>query len=256
MRMKREWDSIVITKIALAVYVAPNSKKHIHKDRPLHGLVLNDEESVKEYCFSDGRVMRTEGGTLFYLPRGSSYYVRTIRQGGCYAINFDADIDDEPFSVELRNRDALQKNFKTACAEWKSNAPSAPSAAMRALYDGIYRMRKEKEREYIPSERQERILPAVERMERAFADCDVTVASLSELCGMSEVYFRKIFLHKFGRSPKEYLIEKRMEYAKQLLSSGQFDVSDVAELCGYAEPCHFSREFKKRVGVSPKEYRE
>ena len=120
----------------------------------------------------------------------------------------------------------------------------------------FYRMRKEQAREYLPSDRQERILPAVERMERSFADRDVTVESLSEMCGMSEVYFRKIFFCKFGMSPKEYLIQKRMEYAKQLLTSGQFEVSDVAELCGYSEPCHFSREFKKRVGVSPKEYRE
>lgn len=254
--MKREWDSIVITRIALAVYVAPNSKKHIHKDRPLHGLVLNDEDSIKEYCFSDGRVMRTEGGMLFYLPRGSSYYVRTVRAGGCYAINFDADIDDEPFSVELRNREALHKSFKTACAEWHSHAPCAQAAAMRALYDAIFCARKEQGREYLPSDRQDRILPAVERMDRSFVDRELTVASLSALCGMSEVYFRKIFFHKFGISPKEYLIRKRMEYAKQLLSSGQFEVFDVAEQCGYAEPCHFSREFKKRVGVSPTEYRE
>ena len=46
----------------------------------------------------------------------------------------------------------------------------------------------------------------------------------------------------FGKNPKEYLIEKRMSYAKQLLSSGQFSVSEVAQLCGYFEPCHFSRE--------------
>jgi AraC-like DNA-binding protein len=72
---------------------------------------------------------------------------------------------------------------------------------------------------------------------------------------VSEVYLRKIFEKKFGVSPKEYMISLRMEYAKQLLSSGEVGVAEVAQMCGYAEPCHFSREFKKRFGISPKNYK-
>ena len=55
-------------------------------------------------------------------------------------------------------------------------------------------------------------------------------------------------------SPKEYIINKRMEYAKTLLSSGQVEVKEAAVMCGYFEPCHFSREFSKHFGISPKEY--
>jgi AraC-like DNA-binding protein len=66
---------------------------------------------------------------------------------------------------------------------------------------------------------------------------------------------RKIFEKKLGVSPKEYMISLRMEYAKQLLSSGEVGVAEAAQMCGYAEPCHFSREFKKRFGISPKNYK-
>lgn len=252
--MKKEWNETVITKIALAVYVAPNVGRHIHKNRPFHGFVLNDGEGIKDYCFSDGRVMHTEGGSLFYLPKNSSYFVKTIRRGGCYAINFDAEIDDEPFCVSLRDVEGLKKSFKTACGEWSAHDPACYAAAMRAVYDTVYHIQKEQERDYMPNGRLGSVAPAVERIDRSFTDGDLTVARLSELCGMSEVYFRKIFAQKFGVSPKEYIIRKRIEYAKQLLASGQLEVADVAELCGYAEPCHFSREFKKRVGISPKEY--
>ncbi|MBE6703366.1 MAG: helix-turn-helix transcriptional regulator [Ruminococcaceae bacterium] len=252
--MKREWNEAVITKVALAVYVEPNAGKHIHKNRLFHGFVLNEENSIKDYCFSDGRVMRTGGGDLFYLPKHSSYYVKTIERGGCYAINFDAEMDDEPFTVKLRNTDALQKSFKAACGEWRSRNPACGAAAMRALYDAIYHLQKEQERDYMPGDRESLIAPAVEAIERDFTDCGLTVARLAAICAMSEVYFRKIFMHRFGVSPKEYLIRKRMEYAKQLIASGQLALSDIAVLCGYGEPCHFSREFKKRFGVSPNHY--
>ena len=92
----------------------------------------------------------------------------------------------------------------------------------------------------------------VEKLSHDFAG--TRVAALAELCGMSEVYFRKLFRSRFGVSPKEFTIQRRIEYAKQLLVSGEFTVAMVASMCGYAEPCHFSREFIKRVGCAPKDY--
>ena len=75
--MNEQWKNVIITEINIAVYVAPNTGKHIHKNRPYHGLVLNDSESVKDYVFDDGRIMHTEENTIFYLPQGTSYHVET-----------------------------------------------------------------------------------------------------------------------------------------------------------------------------------
>ena len=252
--MNEQWKSIVITEISVAVYVAPNTGKHIHKNRPFHGLVLNDTNVVRDYVFDDGYVMRTEGNALFYLPKGSSYQVHTRTTGGCYAINFDSEILDNPFSVSFRNTESLLHNFKMACDAWKSKNDHANPLAMRTLYDGILQMQKEQKKQYIPKTQVSLIAPAVEEIERAFTQNDLTVCKLAALCGISEVYFRRLFLHTFGISPKEYIIKKRIEYAKMLLSSKDFSVREVGILCGYAEPCHFSREFSKREGISPSQY--
>ena len=252
--MKREWADVQITEVSVAVYVPPNTGKHIHQTRPFHGFVLNDENAVRDYCFSDGRVMRTKENTLFYLPKGSSYHVNTLCVGGCYAINFDAEIADEPFAVRLRNAEDLKKGFKIACDEWKARGQTARVSSMRGLYDAIYRLLREQAQDYTSTSQRRLIAPAVEELERNFTNGELTVSHLSALCGISEVYFRKIFIGCFGISPKEYLIRKRMEYASQLLSLREMEVLQVATICGYAEPCHFSREFKKRYGVSPKNY--
>ena len=252
--MNEQWKNIIITKISVAVYVAPNTGKHIHKDRPYHGLVLNDSDSVKDYVFDDGRIMRTDENALFYLPKGSSYHVEQHQIGGCYAINFDAEISDTPFSVSFRNTESLLHHFKAACEAWKSKNDQANLLAMRALYDGIYQIQKEEQRQYISGSYRSLISPAIQELERSFAEKEISVSRLATLCGISEVYFRKIFFNIFGISPKECIIRKRMEFAKQLLILGEFEISEIAELCGYSEPCHFSREFKKRFGVSPKNY--
>lgn len=251
--MNEQWKNIIVTEISIAVYVAPNTGKHIHKNRPYHGLVLNDSTSVKDYVFDDGRIMRTEENALFYLPKGSSYHVKTHQAGGCYAINFDAELSDIPFTMSFRNTEALFRNFKEACESWKSKNNQS-LLAMRALYDGIYQMQKEEQRQYISVRHRSLIAPAIKEIEHSFAEKNISVSYLAALCKMSEVYFRKIFFCCFGVSPKEYIIQKRMEYAKQLLVLGEFEISEIAELCGYSEPCHFSREFSRRVGVNPSQY--
>lgn len=252
--MNEKWRCAVIENVALAIYVSVGSGNAHHTARPHHGFVINDENAEKDYCFSDGRVMHTKGNDLFYLPKGSTYSVVSIRSGGCYAINFDAALSDEPFSIRLRDAEALRRIFKSAATDWRSQSPIRNISAIRAVYEAIYVSQKELQKDYAPEGQLAKIAPALERMESDITDHSLSVTYLSELCGMSEVYFRRIFASRFGVSPKEYMIRKRIDYAKQLLSSEQFSVTEVAELCGYSEPCHFSREFSKRVGVPPVEY--
>lgn len=249
--MNKSWEQIVITKIALAMYVQPGSGRAVHTDRPYHGLVLNDEGVEKDYHFSDGRVLHTKGGSLFYLPKGATYEVRSVCPGGCYAINFEAELWDEPFVFSVKNRDRLSKSFRTAAEEWKRDFGHGRICALRALYDAIYCLCKE-ERDYVSRETADKIAPALELLDTRFTDSTLTVEELAQSCQMSQVYLRRIFQNRFGVSPKEYLIRKRLQYAGQLLQSGQFGVGEVAKLCGYTEPCHFSREFSARVGVPPR----
>ena len=251
--MNKLWESTIITEISVAVYVAPNTGRRVHKNRAFHGFVLNDSEAVNDYCFDNGYIMRTSGCSLYYLPKGSSYHVKQ-QIGGCYAINFDADISDEPFCITLKKADQLRHNFKAAADAWKNNDSLRIALAMRAVYDSVCNAKKEFHKQYLPKTQLSIIAPALDIINQQFTDNSLNVSSLASSCGISEVYFRKLFLNFLGVSPKEYVIQKRIEYAKILLKSKNFSVSEIATLCGYSEPCHFSREFTKRVGIPPNLY--
>lgn len=70
-------------------------------------------------------------------------------------------------------------------------------------------------------------------------------------------YVRKLFKKETGVTPHEYLVECRMQLARELISSGignrysNYSVGQIAEACGFAEPLYFSRVFKKYYGFSP-----
>lgn len=255
--MNGEWKNAVVSKVAVAIYVAPGTGSVTHVDRPFHGFVLNDPLADKDYLFSDGSVMRTGGEELFYLPKGSSYRIAARNYSGCYAINFDllAPLSDRPFTLRFRNTEPLFRLMRETVHLWQAHEPFYETAAIRAVYGLILAIAGEEARVYAPTTQESLILPACEMIRDGYTDPSLTVASLAAACGVSEVYLRRLFLRVYGVSPKEYVIGMRIRHAKELLASGQFSVSEVARLSGYSDATHFSRDFKMRVGAPPSLWR-
>lgn len=70
-------------------------------------------------------------------------------------------------------------------------------------------------------------------------------------------YLKKLFKKETGRTPLQFLTDTRLKSAAGSLAlyENRENISEVARLCGFANPLYFSRLFKKKYGVSPREYR-
>ena len=85
---------------------------------------------------------------------------------------------------------------------------------------------------------------------------EITIAEWSKAVGLNTDYFARIFKRETGRRPMEWLIERRLQMAAQLLGNTRKSVAEVAEACGFACPFYFSRMFKKHFGRAPQLYRQ
>lgn len=81
-----------------------------------------------------------------------------------------------------------------------------------------------------------------------------TISSLSREVGMSESKLKKIFKQVFGHSIYQYVLYNRMEKARKLLDSKQYNVSEVGGLVGYSNLAHFAKAFKKQYAIAPRQY--
>ncbi|MCI0920673.1 helix-turn-helix domain-containing protein [Sphingobacterium rhinopitheci] len=82
-----------------------------------------------------------------------------------------------------------------------------------------------------------------------------TIAELSKLVGTNEQYLKKYFKQHFGKTVMNYITDQKMNYAKGLIMSGEYRVSDVARLTGYKHSTHFTTAFKKYFGFIPNSLR-
>ena len=78
--------------------------------------------------------------------------------------------------------------------------------------------------------------------------------NMGEMVGLSRSQFYKYYDEFFGVSPIADLAKARIEKAKSLLTNKNYQVTEVASMCGYASIHHFSRTFKEYTGLSPLAY--
>lgn len=94
----------------------------------------------------------------------------------------------------------------------------------------------------------------LEYIEHRFTE-DISLDTLSELVFLSSTYVSHLFHQKTGTSIRDFLNQKRIEYACTLLSNSKISIKEVAEKCGYANLTHFYRIFKRIMKITPLEFR-
>lgn len=86
---------------------------------------------------------------------------------------------------------------------------------------------------------------------RAHYSEDISLKQLAEAACLSESRFSHLFTETFSSSPINYLNEVRVKKARNLLSSGEYRVSDAASLSGFRDFNNFRRQYRKIYGETP-----
>lgn len=98
------------------------------------------------------------------------------------------------------------------------------------------------------------LMQAKEYLDSHYAKA-ITLEEVAEMIGLSSYYLSKLFKERFQVTFIEYLTNRRIQKAKDMLLDGKTPLKEIAINIGYKDPNYFSRVFKKETGLSPREYR-
>lgn len=79
----------------------------------------------------------------------------------------------------------------------------------------------------------------------------ISVEDMASRAKLSPSRFSALFRQTFGMPPYQYLLKLRLKHAEDLLINSQLNMQQIAEYCGFSDPQHFSKAFKKGTGRTP-----
>ena len=83
-----------------------------------------------------------------------------------------------------------------------------------------------------------------------------TSGDLAEQLDLSESQMRRLFRRHLRTSPHQWLLRERLNHAQTLMSDTPLPLAEIADRCGFCDVYHFSREFRRSIGVSPAAWRK
>ena len=84
---------------------------------------------------------------------------------------------------------------------------------------------------------------------------DLCLDELAELANLSKYHFARAFKQSAGVSPHAYLIMRRVDRARELLSNMSMPLAEVALAAGFSNQSHFTCRFREQTGMTPSSYR-
>lgn len=101
----------------------------------------------------------------------------------------------------------------------------------------------------------ENVLQVIQMIQERFQE-ELTLKDVANQLYLNAMYLGQLFKKETKKSFSQYLNHFRVDKAKQLLASSEYNINEVAQMIGYNNTTYFSKKFKKIVGMTPKEYRK
>jgi AraC-like DNA-binding protein len=93
---------------------------------------------------------------------------------------------------------------------------------------------------------------ALSQREYAIPTSDAAVA---QVAGLSVCHFARMFKQTVGISPHRYVLQCRVEWARELLAGTDMPLSEIAIVTGFSDQSHYTRWFREITGITPGSYR-
>ena len=206
------------------------------------------------FCI-DGQITYTHNGKKIIsdknhaviLPEGQTYTLYGDKTGNFPVINFTCCdfLCDTLISIPAQNGEAYIKDFEKlrSLSLFEGSRPEI----MSVFYHMLHRLSAQNSSCRV-------IAPAIKYIEKNYQNPNLTNGDLAKQCKISEIYFRRTFTSYYNMTPRQFLLDIRINKAKQLLSEGALKINSIAEKCGFSNQYHFCRIFKKKTGLTPTEY--
>lgn len=216
-----------------------------------------------EYTKKDSAKIYAESGDIVYTPIHCEYSVRFYdfesKDSNTIGVNFLLyDEDSEPFIFAddiCIFKTAQSTNFKMLFSKidtFSEAAVSCPGRMKAGMYDILSSL--SEVHNSVKLTKFDMIAKGISYLENNTRH-EMSIAQIAKLCNVSTSYFRRLFKEYANVSPIEYILNSKIEKAKIYLEYENLTIGEISDLLGFTDAAYFSKQFKRKVGMTPMQYK-
>lgn len=241
----------------LGVFKISRKTERVQKSHPRNYDSISLRLSGSGKFKTEAKAFTVRKGDVLYLPKNADYTQRTEGEK-LIAIHFINYGFNRKNKIEIIKAEdvAFVENIATQMYDiWKEKKQGYRYKCTSLLYELLYYFNCQEHEHIIDSVTgDQKIKVAIDYIHTHFRAEEIDISMLADMCSISDTYFRKLFKMIYDVSPKQYILNLKLEVASQLLHSGFYNVSEVSDKSGFNDVKYFSKLFKKRFNMTPKEF--
>ncbi len=183
----------------------------------------------------------------------------------CLYIHIDLPDDDLykplfsiPDTIKLANRDTFSALFNEIIREYNKRSDNAAImvySKVLALISETLNLSAIAALPHPTKSHTTAIEEAIHYIEKNYMN-KITLEMLSNITHLSPFYLHKVFYNTVGMTPYDYILNKRIKKAKQLLTFTNLSLTTIANSCGFTDQSYFGKVFKQELGITPLKFRK
>jgi AraC-like DNA-binding protein len=218
--------------------------------------------SGKGYIINNGEMFSVEAGDAYLLQPGSKheYYADSQTPYKKYWINFRSDffhdvlnayhLENKTVFQQINLKESFEKLFALEQTETKNDDIYCEASAI--LFDMFMKIAQKEHQDKSHSELASRI----QTMLLYAVTNPWSIEHIAHDLYISKSYLIREFKRSYGCTPHQYLLDKRIELAKQQLQNTQQSIQDISDSLCFSDSHYFSNLFKAKTGFTPTQYRQ
>lgn len=196
-------------------------------------------------------------GDVVFLRKGTHYNAKVISQEPWehIVIAFRTHGDMEDFlpdgAMKVSHGNRFKELFRQAYTVWSECSIGYKIQTKAVIHQILFSLIQENVSRLIGGNTALQALKAAsDYVEQNYRN-KITVEELAALSGYSPSHFARVFTKVYDTSPIQYVNQIRIMHAKNLLRTGQYTITQIAQECGFSNVYYFSRCFKQITGTTP-----
>lgn len=233
-----------------------NSFSYITSPRANNGICLISDGKAT-YSANGKNIAEAVSGDIIYLPKNSHYFARfTQIPSKCMLINFllydsngnEVKIFDNVSKIMSGANGGVVDLFAEICDIYLKSSNKI------LLKSKLFELTNFIAEQNMLREQASAVIPAIDYINNNLNSV-LKIPQLAKLCAMSESSFRREFIRFTGENPKQYIADKKMKKAKQMILNSELTINEISMALGFYDNAYFSKCFKAAMGKSPSEYK-